>query len=49
MNKKNIILLVLAIIFLVLAIITQPTTKYATIKGESFTIPKQEGDYYYEK
>lgn len=49
MNKKNIILLVLAIIFLVLAIITQPKTQYATIKGESFTIPKIEGDYYYER
>ena len=50
MKTKNTIFLLVAIILIILGLICNTsTTKYATIKGESFIIPKIEGDYYYEK
>lgn len=50
-NKYAIISIILASISLIISLSTCnfETTKYATIKGESFTIPKQEGVYYYER
>ena len=51
MKTKNIIIIIIiiAIILILIGNLYNTGTKYATIKGESFTIPKIEGDYYYEK
>lgn len=50
MKKKKLAAMLLLIFFLLLGgILTQNHTHYATINGESFSIPKTEGEGYYEK
>lgn len=46
---SSIVFIISVITFFTFLIKLDTTTKYATIKGESFTIPKIEGAYYYER
>ena len=49
MNKRQKILLIISFILILSGLCFKAPSHYATIKGEDFTIPKIEGEYYYER